>query len=113
MEAVEQEDTEMDLDAKLVAENGDAIDAAGGFQVQNGPYIEQLDCRGDNDESSVDGSEDPDSLLGGSDGGCNSEYESHNETASADVDDFVFLPMASKKSVLWMSERRGAGGGSV
>jgi uncharacterized membrane protein len=81
MEAVEQEDTEMDLDAELVAEQGDAIDEDGGFQVQNGPYIEQLDCRGDNDESSVDGSEDADSLLGGSDGGGNSEYE------NADVDD--------------------------
>jgi uncharacterized membrane protein len=81
MEAVEQEDTEMDLNAELVAEQGDAIDEDGGFQVQNGPYIEQLDCRGDDDESSVDGSEDADSLLGGIDGGDYSEYE------TADVDD--------------------------
>ena len=75
MEEVEREDTAMDLDAELVAEQGDAIDADGGLQVQNGPYIENVDGRGEDYDSTGDGSEDQDSLLCCSDGGGNSECE--------------------------------------
>ena len=75
MEEVEREDTAMDLDAELVAEQGDAIDADGGLQVQNGPYIENLEGRGEDYESTGDGSENQDSLMCCSDGGGNSECE--------------------------------------
>jgi uncharacterized membrane protein len=80
MEEVEMEDTAMDLDAMLVAEQGDAIDADGGLQVQNGPYIENLDGRGEDYESTGDGSEDQDSHL------CCSDGEGNSECETAEVD---------------------------
>jgi hypothetical protein len=78
MEEVGMEDTAMDLDAELVAEQDDAIDADGGLQVQ--PYIESLDGCGEDYESTGDGSEDQDSLL------CCSDGEGNSECETADVD---------------------------